>query len=114
MELNMKDRSMICRSLRPCVGSSAIKAAVLGISHLFRVTAVQHFIDDIIMIRCIIAVIYLLERLPVVNKNLLECRFCDMFVQDESLFCLRFTVRQMSAESNLVLSITRRIAERRN
>ena len=90
---------------------SAKKAAVFGVSHLFGVTAVQHFIDDSIIISCIITDIYLLERLPVVNKNLLECRFCDMFVQDESLFCLRFTVRRMSAESNLVLSITRRTLE---
>ena len=89
-----------------------MKAAIFGVSHFFRVAAVQHFIDDSIIISCIITDIYLLERLPVVNENLLECRFCDMFVQDESLFCLHFNVRQMSAESNLVLSITRRIAGR--
>jgi len=50
-----------------------MRATVLGITHLFRVAAVEHFADHFIVIRNIVAGVFLLEILPVVNKNLLEC-----------------------------------------
>jgi len=60
-------------------GFTAIAASVLYKAHLFRIAAVEHFLNGIIVIRAVKAWMTLLECIPVIVKNLLENIFINAF-----------------------------------
>ena len=58
---------------------SALAASVLNKAHLFRITAVKHFLDSFVVVRTVKVWAELFERIPVIIKYLLECVFIDAF-----------------------------------
>ena len=58
---------------------STVAASVLYKAHLFRIAAVQHFLDSFVVIGTIKAWAKLLKRIPMVIENLLECFFINAF-----------------------------------
>ena len=58
---------------------STVAASVLYKAHLFRIAAVQHFLDSFVVIGTIKAWTKLLKRIPMVIANLLECFFINAF-----------------------------------
>ena len=50
----------------------AIQTPELHEAHLLRITAVQHFLDRDVVVRCVELGIGRLERLPVIAENLFE------------------------------------------
>ena len=63
---------------------SALAAAVLNESHLVGITAVEHFLDGVVVIRTVKSGMNLLKRIPMIVENLLECVFVNAF-HDRSL-----------------------------
>ena len=58
---------------------AAVAASELGKPHLLGVAAVEHFLDGIVIIGTVKFGMRLLERIPVIIKNLLECVFVNAF-----------------------------------
>ena len=58
---------------------AAVAASVLDKTHLFGVTAVEHFLDGIVIIGTVKFGMGLLKRIPVIVENLLECVFVNAF-----------------------------------
>ena len=58
---------------------AAVAAAVLYKAHFFRIAAIKHFLDGVIVIRAIKSWLSLLKRIPVIVENLLESVFVDAF-----------------------------------
>ena len=58
---------------------SAVAASVLDESHLFRVAAVQHFLNGVIVIRAVKAWMFFLKRIPMIVKDILERVFVNAF-----------------------------------
>ncbi len=58
---------------------AAIAASVLDKPHLFGVTAVQHFLDGIVIIGTVKFGMRLLKCIPVIVENLLKCVFINTF-----------------------------------
>jgi len=58
---------------------STVAASVLDKAHLFRIAAVEHFLDSLVVVRTIKAWPELLKRIPVIRENLLECFFVNAF-----------------------------------
>jgi hypothetical protein len=58
---------------------SAKAASVLDKAHLFRVTAVEHFLDGVVIIRAVKALVQMLKRIPVIKENLFKCVFVKAF-----------------------------------
>jgi hypothetical protein len=60
-------------------GFTAIAASVLYKAHLFRIATVEHLLNSIVVIRAVKSWMYLLERIPVIVKYLLENVFVNAF-----------------------------------
>jgi hypothetical protein len=58
---------------------SAVATSVLHKAHLFRITAVEHFLDGIVVIRTVETWIGLLKRIPMIIENLLKRVFVNAF-----------------------------------
>jgi hypothetical protein len=58
---------------------SALAASVLNKAHLFRIAAVEHFLNGVIVIRAAKFWMDLLKRIPVIVENLFECVFINAF-----------------------------------
>jgi len=58
---------------------AAVAASVLDKTHLFGITAGEHFLDGIVIIGTVKFGMGLLKRIPVIIKNLLECVFVNAF-----------------------------------
>jgi len=58
---------------------SAVAASVLNKAHLFRIAAVEHFLDYVVIVRTVKAWMGLLKRIPVIVEYLLECLFVYAF-----------------------------------
>ena len=58
---------------------STVAASVLYKAHLFRIAAVEHFLDSFVVVGTIKAWTKLLKRIPMVIENLLECVFINAF-----------------------------------
>jgi len=58
---------------------STLAASVLNKAHLFRVTAVKHFLDRLVVVRTVKTGMELLKRIPVIVENLLKGVFIDAF-----------------------------------
>ncbi len=58
---------------------SAFAASVLDKAHFLRVTATEHFLDSVVVIRTVKAWADLLKRIPVIIENLLKCVFVNAF-----------------------------------
>jgi hypothetical protein len=54
-------------------------ASVLDKTHLFRITAVDHFLDGVVIIRAVKALVQMLKRIPVIKENLFKCVFVKAF-----------------------------------
>ena len=63
---------------------STLAAPVLNESHLVGVTAVEHVLDGVVVIRTVKSWMNLLKRIPMIVENLLECVFVNAF-HDRSL-----------------------------
>jgi len=63
---------------------SALAAAILDKAHLVGITAVEHFLDGVVVIRTVKSWMNLLKRIPMIVENLLECVFVNAF-HDRSL-----------------------------
>ena len=57
---------------------STVEASILCESHLLRVTAVEHFLYDFIIVGRVVSCVYCLEAIPVIAKDLLERILVDM------------------------------------
>ena len=60
-------------------GFSAVAASVLDKAHLFRVAAVEHFLNGVIVIRTVKSWMGLLKRIPMIVEDMLECVFVNAF-----------------------------------
>jgi hypothetical protein len=58
---------------------SALAASVLNKAHLFRIAAVEHFMDGVVIVGTIKSCVGLLKRIPVIVENLLESVFVNAF-----------------------------------
>jgi hypothetical protein len=58
---------------------AAVATSVLDKTHLFGVTAVEHLLDGIVIIRTVKWGMCQLKRIPVIVENLLECVFVNAF-----------------------------------
>jgi len=58
---------------------SAVAASVLNKAHLFRITAVEHFLDSFVVVRAIKAWAELFKCVPMFVKDFFECVFIDAF-----------------------------------
>jgi hypothetical protein len=58
---------------------AAIAASVLDKPHLLGITAVEHFLNGVGIIRVVKSWMVLLEYIPVIVENLLECIFVNAF-----------------------------------
>ena len=58
---------------------AALTASVLNKAHFFRITAIKHFLDGIIVIRTVEAWMSLLKRIPMIVENLLKRVFVNAF-----------------------------------
>ena len=58
---------------------AAVAASVLDKAHLVRITAVEHFLDGVVIIGTVKFGMRLLKRIPVIIKNLLESVFINAF-----------------------------------
>ncbi len=54
-------------------------ASVLNKAHLFRIAAVEHFLDGVVVIRAVKSWMVLLKRTPMIVENLLERVFVNTF-----------------------------------
>jgi len=58
---------------------AAMATTVLDKAHFFGISTTKHFLDDIIIIRAVKALVGLLKLVPVIMEYLLECVFVDTF-----------------------------------
>ena len=58
---------------------STLAASVLDKAHPFGITAVEHFLDGVVVIRTVKSWMGLLKRIPMIAKNLLERVFVNAF-----------------------------------
>jgi len=58
---------------------STVAASVLDKAHLFRIAAVEHFLDGVVVIWTVTSWMSLLKRLPVIVENLLKNVFVEAF-----------------------------------
>lgn len=58
---------------------SALTASVLDKAHLVGITAVEHFLDGVVVIRTVKSWMNLLKRIPMIVENLFECVFVNAF-----------------------------------
>ena len=58
---------------------AAVATSILDKTHLLWITAVEHFLDAIVVIGTVKFGIHLLKRIPVIIENLLECIFVNAF-----------------------------------
>ena len=57
---------------------STVQTSITGISHFFRVAAIKHFSDYLVIIFIVIAGMILLESFPVIYEYLFEGCLVDM------------------------------------
>jgi hypothetical protein len=66
-----------------CKGNSAnlptLAASVLDKTHLFRIAAVKHFLDGVVVVGTIKSCVGLLKRIPMVVENVLKSVFVNAF-----------------------------------
>ena len=58
---------------------STVEATILCEPHLFGVTAVEHFLDDLIIVGRVVSWVERFEVIPIIAENLLERILVDMF-----------------------------------
>jgi len=79
---------------------SAGATSVLNKPSFVRITAIKHFLDSFVVVWIVEAWIDLLERIPMIIKDLFECAFIDAFHG----YSLRITIARLMQRSRKELN----------